>query len=237
MREDIIVGATFPDYQLEDQAGVLRKLSELQSSNPMVLHLSRGSYDPKEHRFLKNLVDSYPEFRVAYTRLVVISTDNPLNLNEFRNSLGAQWPFLGDPERTVQRDLDIEEFTDPHNPMIPHTFVLEPGLRIFSIYVGYWYWGRPTMDELHVDLRAVPQKTRRDFDLGAPGLREAWDRGIETCFLSIHSIHRSDSPRARPSGSNVATSSDAVESDRRPEHLDIDCRPVGQPNYRRCQNG
>jgi hypothetical protein len=29
----------------------------------------------------------------------------------------------------VQQDLDIEEFTDPHNPMIPHTFVLEPGLR------------------------------------------------------------------------------------------------------------
>ncbi len=24
------------------------------------------------------------------------------------------------------------------NPMIPHTFALEPGLRIFSIYNGYW---------------------------------------------------------------------------------------------------
>ena len=116
---DIVVGANFPDYQLEDQSGVLRRLSELQGGNPMVLHLSRGSYDPKEHRFLRNLVDSYPEFRVAYTRLVVVSTDNPLNLNEFRDSLGAPWPFLGDPERTVQRDLDIEEFTDPHNPMIP----------------------------------------------------------------------------------------------------------------------
>jgi peroxiredoxin len=78
------------------------------------------------------------EFRVAYTRLVVIRTDNPLNLNEFRDSLGAPWPFLGDPDRTVQHDVDIEEFTDPHNPMIPHVFVLEPGLRIFSIYNDYW---------------------------------------------------------------------------------------------------
>jgi peroxiredoxin len=145
LRKDIIVGATFPDYELADQAGVLRKLSELQGGNPMVLHLSRGGYDPKEHRFLRNLVDSYPEFRVAYTRLVVISGDNPLNLNEFRDALGAPWPFLGDPERTVQQDLDIEEFTDPHNPMIPHTLVLEPGLGIFSIYNGYWYWGRPTI--------------------------------------------------------------------------------------------
>jgi hypothetical protein len=38
----------------------------------------------------------------------------------------------------VQHDVDIEEFTDPHNPMIPHVFVLEPGLRIFSIYNDYW---------------------------------------------------------------------------------------------------
>ena len=105
MREDIVAGAVFPDYQLPDQAGVLRKLSELQGDNPMVLHLSRGSYDPKEHRFLRNLVDNYPEFRVAYTRLAVICTDNPLNLNEFRDSVGALWPFLGDPERTVQQDL------------------------------------------------------------------------------------------------------------------------------------
>ena len=104
VRQDIGIGATFPDYQLEDQAGALRKLSELQGGNPMVLHLSRGSYDPKEHRFLRNLVDSYPEFRVAYTRLVVICTDSPLNLNEFRDAVGASWPFLGDPERTVQHD-------------------------------------------------------------------------------------------------------------------------------------
>jgi len=183
LRNDIVVGATFPDYQLEDQGGVSRTLSELQGDNPMVLHLSRGGYDPKEHRFLRRLVESYPEFRVAYTRLVVISTDNPLGLNEFRDSVGAQWPFLGDPDRTVQQDLGIEEYTDPHNPMIPHTFVLEPGLRIFSVYNGYWYWGRPTMHELHVDLRGVLRKTRPDFDLGAPGLREAWDSGDRDMFL------------------------------------------------------
>jgi peroxiredoxin len=182
LRNDIIVGATFPDYQLEDQAGVLRRLSELQGGNPMVLHLSRGSYDPKEHRFLKSLVDSYPEFRVAYTRLVVISTDNPLNLNEFRDSLGALWPFLGDPDRTVQQDLDIEEFTDPHNPMIPHTFVLEPGLQIFRIYNGYWYWGRPSIEDLRRDLREVNRETRPDWDPSDPALRAAWEAGDHSNF-------------------------------------------------------
>lgn len=184
MRSDIREGATFPDYELEDQVGERRRLSELQGGNAMVLHLSRGGYDPKEHQFLGQLAEVYPIFRVAYTRLVVISTDNQLNTNEFRDAVGATWPFLSDPERTVQKDLDIQEYTDePHDPMIPHTFVLEPGLQIYKIYNGYWFWGRPTMDELHVDLRGVFQKIRPDFDLASPGLREAWDSGDRDRFL------------------------------------------------------
>src|SRR5918994_1794039 len=101
MRAEIEVGTTFPDYELADQAGKRCTLSELQGRNAMVLHLSRGGYDPKEHRFLRHFVDAYPEFKVSYTRLVVISTDNQLNTNEFRDALGAEWPFLSDPERTV----------------------------------------------------------------------------------------------------------------------------------------
>ncbi len=42
--------------------------------------------------------------------------------------------------RTIQKDLDIQEYTDPdHDPMIPHTLVLKPGLIIHSSYMGYWF--------------------------------------------------------------------------------------------------
>jgi peroxiredoxin len=184
MRSDIEVGAGFPNYELPDQDGVFRRLSELQRSNPMVLHLSRGGFDPKEHRFLRHVVDAHLDFHVAYTRVVVISTDSQLEINEFRDSVGAQFPFLADPGRTVQKDLDIVEYTDPvHDPMIPHTFVLAPALKIWAIYNGYWYWGRPTVAELHRDLCEVMRAHRRDFDLSAPGLREAWDRGQREQFL------------------------------------------------------
>ena len=94
------------------------------------------------------MVHFYPELKVGYSRLVAISTDNLLKTNEFRDGEGAQWPFLSDPERVVQRDLDIQEYTDPTNdPMIPHTLVLEPELKIYKIYCGYWYWGRPSIYE------------------------------------------------------------------------------------------
>jgi peroxiredoxin len=184
MRSDIEVGRMFPDCELPDQDGAQRRLSDLQGSNPMVLHLSRGGFDPKEHRFLRRLVEATLDFRVGYTRVVVITTDNQLEINEFRDSVGAQFPFLSDPERTLQKDLDIVEFTDPvHDPMVPHTFVLAPGLEIAALYNGYWYWGRPTVEELHRDLREVMRNLRPDFDLGARGLREAWDRGEREQFL------------------------------------------------------
>ena len=113
---------------------------------------------------------------MAYTEIVTISVDNILETNEFRSSIGAPWTFLSDPGRKVQKDLDIQEYTDPHHdPMIPYTFVLEPGLVISKIYNGYWFWGRPSTTELWQDLREVTRKVRPDWDLAAPGLRENWE--------------------------------------------------------------
>src|SRR3979411_886564 len=156
MRSDIVAGAVFPDYELTDHAGKRRKLSELQGPDPMILVLSRGGYCPKDRRQAEGLVELYREMEVGYCRLVTITTDNLTETNEYRTGVGAHWPFLSDPRRVVQKDLDIAEYTDPvHNPMIPHVIVLEPGLVIYKIYNGYWFWGRPTLGALRRDLRAV----------------------------------------------------------------------------------
>ena len=45
------------------------------------------------------------------------------------------------------------------------------------------YWGRPSLHELHMDLREVLKKIRPDFDLHAEGLRDAWERGEREEFL------------------------------------------------------
>jgi hypothetical protein len=54
---------------------------------------------------------------------------------------------------------------------------LEPGLFIYKIYNGYWFWGRPSTEDLRQDLREVTRKIRPDWDLSTPGLRENWDEG------------------------------------------------------------
>jgi peroxiredoxin len=178
MWPDIAPRGTPPDFELPDHTSTPRRLSELQGDDPLILTLARGHYCPKEHQQHRQLAAFYPQIAVAYTQIATISTDDHHTSQEFRASLGAQWPFFSDPERTVQQDLEIQEYTDPkHDPMIPHTLVLKPGLIIHSIYNGYWFWGRPSVEDLRQDLRAVTREIRPDWDLSAPGLRDAWDAG------------------------------------------------------------
>src|SRR6185437_804397 len=124
MRPDVAPGGTFPDYQLPDHTSTLRRLSELQGDDPLILTLARGHYCPKEHQQHQELAAFYPRIAVAYTQVATIATDDHHTLQEFRGSVGAPWAFRSDPGRRVQKDLGIQEYADPeHELMIPHTFV------------------------------------------------------------------------------------------------------------------
>src|SRR6059036_1028660 len=203
MRSDIVPGGTFPDYELPDQDGVTRRLSELQGDDPLILTLARGHFCPKEHQQHLELAAAYSKIAVGYTQVATISTDEHHELQEFRASVGGQWTFLSDPGRTIQRDLDIQEYTDPeHDPMIPHTLVLTPGLGIHSLYNGYWFWGRPSVEDLWRDLRAASAEIRPDWDLSTPALREAWAAGDHSLFHGWEG--RPASGERRPVGTGAA---------------------------------
>ena len=90
MRSDILPGGVFPDYELPNQVGDLRKLSGLQGDDPLILTLARGHYCPKEHRQHLELAALYPKITVAYTQIVTIATDDHHTLQEFRASVGAE---------------------------------------------------------------------------------------------------------------------------------------------------
>ena len=183
MRADIAPGGIFPDYELTDHTKTRRKLSELQGNDPMILVLARGHYCPKDHQQHLQLAAFQTQIAVAYTRIVTISTDSIIETREFRDAVGANWTFLSDAGRKIQKELDIQEYTDPtHDPMIPYTLVLAPGLVIHSVYNGYWFWGRPSTEDLRRDLRDVTRVVRPDWDLSTTGLREAWDAGDHSQF-------------------------------------------------------
>ena len=165
MTTSLIPGARFPDRTLIDHAGNRRALSDLIAGDPAVVQFYRGWWCPKEQEYLRRLVGFQDEVEVAYSRLISISVDPPEVSAAFRAGLGARWTFLSDPDRAVQAELGLRETTDTvHDPYVPAVFTLFPDLTIHRAYDGYWFWGRPTLEELRTDMRAISRAIRPDWE-------------------------------------------------------------------------
>jgi peroxiredoxin len=166
-RVELSPGSRLPDLTLSDHAGNSRRLSELVGSDPTVLHFYRGWWCPKEQTFFSRLLRLQDEAEVAYSRFLSVSVDPWPVAAAFRAGLGARWTFLSDEDRSVQRELGLRETTDTVNdPYVPTVLTLDPELTVHSHYNGYWFWGRPTEDELVQDMRAISRAIRTDW--GAP---------------------------------------------------------------------
>lgn len=158
MRSDLKIGNPFPDFELPDQNGDTQKLSRILRGMPGVLIFSRGYYCPKDRRTMTNYVDQLqPELRVNYCKMITVSVDDRLNANEMRDSLAADWPFLLDTDKKLLHELEMTDDTDKvHGEVyIPYTFILKGNRTIHKIYNGWWYLGRPTVEEIRMDLRAI----------------------------------------------------------------------------------
>jgi len=122
---------------------------------------------------LRLLTEFQKELAVNYCKLAVASVDPPEVNAAFRTGLGAHFPFLSDKDRVVVKQLDMTETSKSRGvTAMPYAFSLLPDLTVHNIYCGYWYVGRPTVEELRQDLRAMLKKCRADFDPQArtPGL-------------------------------------------------------------------
>ncbi len=163
--DPLVPGTTVPDIELTDHSGQPRTLSDLVGGDPTLLHFFRGWWCPKERQFFRRLVDLQDDAEVAYARIVSISVDPPDVLAAFRAGLDARWTFLSDSERRYVDELGLLETTDTvHRPYLPTCLVLTPDLVVHASYLGYWYWGRPSMEELRQDFRALTKQLRADWD-------------------------------------------------------------------------
>ena len=164
MAIDLAPGRPFPEIELDDHAANRRRLSELVGGDPVVLQFYRGWWCPKEQAFFRRLVALQDETEVAYSRMLSVSVDPPQVSAAFRAGLGARWTFLSDPDHATQRELGLRETTDTLNdPYVPAVFTLFPDLTIHRVYDGYWFWGRPTLEELRRDMREISAATRADW--------------------------------------------------------------------------
>jgi hypothetical protein len=102
-------------------------------------------------------------------------------------STGSHWTYLADSELELQTALGISEYTDPiHTASVPHTLVLAPGLVVDRVYVGYWFWGRPSPYRLWEDLGDLFRRIKPDFDPTTPKAKAAWKSAVADGTVLAH---------------------------------------------------
>ena len=123
---------------------------------------------------MRRLTELQEDLGVNYCKLAVVSTDPPDISAAFRTGLDASFTFLSDHERHAIRQLNMAEVTPPEFKYgllaLPFTFALGAGLTIYKIYDGWWYVGRPTLEELRQDMRAMLKSARDDYHYPGPDL-------------------------------------------------------------------
>jgi len=72
MSNGLTPGAVLPDFTLPDGAGTMRRLSERQGDDAMILMLGRGAQCPRERQHQREMLVFDQWCAVAITRLVTI---------------------------------------------------------------------------------------------------------------------------------------------------------------------
>ena len=169
-------GDRFPDFELPDHRKRSRRLSGYAKPSPLdeklgfddgyplIVVFGRGFFCPRDLEQMRGLVRFQSELAVNYCKLVSVSADPPKVGAAFRAGLGAEWPFLSDEKREVIRNLGILDETEGEYAGVsrPFTFVLRPDLTVHNVYDGWFFVGRPTLEELRRDLRDI-METRKDY--------------------------------------------------------------------------
>jgi len=180
-------GDAFPDFELPDHSKRPRRLSGFTRPSsldqrlgfddgyPLILVFGRGFFCPRDQEQMRGLVRFQSELAVNYCKLVSVSADPPMVAAAFRAGLGASWPFLSDENREVIGRVGILDETEGEYAGVsrPFTFVLRPDLEIHKVYDGWFFVGRPTLEELRHDLREIMQ-SRKDYRYEAyntPGVK------------------------------------------------------------------
>ena len=177
MSKGLTPGAALPDFTLPDETGTMHRLSELQGDNAMIVMLGRGEHCPRERQHQQEMVRFHQWCPVAFTQLVTILPGDLHDTYKMRISTGAHWPYLADVDLEVQRAFEIDEYTDPHHhATVPHTLVVAPGLVVDKVYVGYWFWGRPSPFQLWEDLQNLSCRIKPDFDPTTAAAKDAWKK-------------------------------------------------------------
>jgi peroxiredoxin Q/BCP len=126
-------GDTAPDFELPDQEGTPRKLSELLAGGPVVLFFYPAAMTYGCTRESCHFRDLSAEFRAAGAQVVGISADQVDKQQQFATKYQFDYPLLSDTDRAVAEAFGVKRGKISLTPVKRTTFVIDSDRKVRAV--------------------------------------------------------------------------------------------------------
>jgi peroxiredoxin Q/BCP len=126
------VGDVVPDFELPDETGTSRKLSDLLAAGPVTLFFYPGAMTYGCTKESCHFRDLKKEFEEAGGQRVGISADTVEKQKQFSDKYSFDFPLLSDPDRTVADIFGVKR----GGGLIPvkrNTFVIDTDRKVIGV--------------------------------------------------------------------------------------------------------
>jgi peroxiredoxin Q/BCP len=126
------IGDVVEDFELPDQTGAPRKLSEFLADGPVVLFFYPAAMTPGCTKESCHFRDLATEFKEVGAQRVGISADEVAKQQQFSDKYGFDYPLLSDSSREIAARFGVRRNFGPI-PTKRSTFVIGPDGRVLDV--------------------------------------------------------------------------------------------------------
>ncbi|HEY4948391.1 MAG TPA: peroxiredoxin [Acidimicrobiales bacterium] len=126
-------GDQAPDFELPDEDGTPRRLSDLAAGGPVVLFFYPAAMTPGCTAESCHFRDMKAEFDAVDARRVGISADAVEKQKRFSDKHSFDYPLLSDPDGEVATQFGVRRRFTMLSPTKRSTFVIGPDLRVIDV--------------------------------------------------------------------------------------------------------
>lgn len=126
-------GDTAPDFELPDEDGKPRRLSELAADGPVVLFFYPAAMTPGCTAESCHFRDLKAEFESVGARRVGISADQVEKQKRFSDKHTFDFPLLSDPDGAVATQFGVRRRFTKLSPTKRATFVIDSDLKVLDV--------------------------------------------------------------------------------------------------------
>jgi thioredoxin-dependent peroxiredoxin len=126
------IGDVVPDFELPDETGTTRKLSDLLATGPVTLFFYPGAMTYGCTKESCHFRDLKQEFEQAGGQRVGISADTVEKQKQFSDKYSFDFPLLSDPDRKVAEIFGVKR-SGGLVPVKRNTFVIDTDRKVIGV--------------------------------------------------------------------------------------------------------